>query len=161
MDILIMRHAEAEEPPFGMSDEKRDLTQGGVAEATAAGRALARLRLVPDAILSSPAVRACRTASIVAEELGVVDRLRVEARMGLGAQPEHLSTILRANSSCRLLMLVGHQPTVSRMIAQMTGGGDVEMPTAAFALLRSVSPGCLGSLRLLAPPQVAKAIAKG
>jgi phosphohistidine phosphatase len=57
--IWLLRHAEAAD---GLPDDERPLTERGIRQAGAAGRALARLDASIDACLTSPKLRAVQTA---------------------------------------------------------------------------------------------------
>ena len=64
--LWLLRHAEAE-PHGTRSDSERRLTVRGEAQARAAGLALALLQADFEAVLSSPKVRASRTAELAVE----------------------------------------------------------------------------------------------
>ena len=68
--IYLLRHGDAE-PDQGAGDAARRLTGKGRAQAEAAGKAMARLGLVPDCCLTSPKVRAMETARLACAELGI------------------------------------------------------------------------------------------
>jgi len=55
--LWLLRHAEAAD---GFPDEERPLTERGISQAEAVGRALERLGAKIDACLSSPKVRAAQ-----------------------------------------------------------------------------------------------------
>ena len=66
--LWLLRHAEAAD---GVPDDQRPLTERGVRQAEAAGRALARLGEPVDICLSSPKLRALQTAERACEPLGI------------------------------------------------------------------------------------------
>lgn len=88
--LWLLRHADA---ASGSPDSERPLTERGVRQAQAAGRALDRLGLRIDVCLTSPKARALETARIATERLGVQvrtdPRLAGEPRIGphLDAEP--------------------------------------------------------------------------
>ncbi|MBM3493121.1 MAG: phosphohistidine phosphatase SixA [Armatimonadetes bacterium] len=155
MKLLFLRHGIAEDRSRDGSDQSRRLTPEGVEVMRREAVAIARLDLRIGLILSSPLVRAYETADIVATALGMSDRLREEARLGLGFGLHHLRTIMGANTGQRSLMLVGHEPGMSVVVGQMIGGGEVEMKKGSLAIVEAdhVEVGS-GRLRMLVPASV-------
>ncbi len=108
--LWLLRHAEAAD---GSPDDARPLTERGVAQATAAGHALARLGVTLDLCLSSPKRRAMQTAELACEPLGVAIRDTPELAgpfdaEALAAGLEHV-------------LLVGHDPSMSLALHDLTG----------------------------------------
>ena len=69
MVAYFLRHADAEQRAD--RDSERKLTPKGLEQAEKAGKFLVRCGLLPDAVLTSPIVRARQTAKIAADKLGV------------------------------------------------------------------------------------------
>jgi phosphohistidine phosphatase SixA len=66
--LWLLRHAEAAD---GTPDDDRPLTERGIAQAEAAGHALAHLGVSIDICLSSPKLRALQTAQLACAPLGL------------------------------------------------------------------------------------------
>ncbi len=115
------------------SDFERPLTADGKKRIALEGKALAGLGLEPDAIVTSPLVRARQTAEIVAKQLGKRDELHLDERVGLGFSLEQLDAILRDYAMAKQLMLVGHEPSMSFTVGELIGGGDVDFKKGAIA----------------------------
>lgn len=109
--IWLLRHAEAAD---GQPDEQRPLTERGIAQAEAAGRALAYLGEQIEVCLSSPRRRALQTAELVCEPLGV----QVTVEPALGGEPIDVRTITAGLDS---VLLVGHDPSLSLLLHDLTG----------------------------------------
>src|SRR4029434_10395463 len=77
MNLYLMRHgiAVAADQPGIESDSGRPLTAKGTKRMRQAARGLRRLGVSFDTVLTSPFLRARQTAEIVAESLGLEDRL--------------------------------------------------------------------------------------
>ena len=117
MRLLIIRHAEAA-PPGTMRDAERPLTANGVRTFTAAARGLARLLPAPDVLLSSPALRARQTAALIAAawEIEVAE----EPALASGSLDRILGT-LELQLQDATVAVVGHEPTVSAVVAELSG----------------------------------------
>lgn len=110
--IWLLRHAHALR---GAPDEERPLSDRGEADAAAAGRALAVLGVEFDACLTSPKVRARDTARLACAELGVEPEVERSLRGG------ELDAAALAAGRGEEVLLVGHEPDMSRAVADLTG----------------------------------------
>jgi len=115
-----LRHAEAEDR--AKSDFDRRLTSKGFEQSVRVGKFLARSRLIPDLILTSPVVRARQTAEIVGSSLGVEI---IEAPwMACGMEPEDCIRGIETHSGKEHVLLVGHEPDFSQVIGHFLGLTD-------------------------------------
>jgi phosphohistidine phosphatase len=131
--IYLLRHGDAEHET--QDDAARQLTAKGKRQSEAAGRALAALGAQVDVCLSSPKVRAEQTAQIACRYLNVAVELADELSGGPFDAPQ--LTEGRGN-----VLLVGHEPDFSNVVAQMTGG-NVKLRKGGIA---SVEDGFLHDL---------------
>ena len=116
------------------------------------GRHLASLGLAPDAIVTSPKVRAAQTAAAVGEALGRA--VTEDPRLGTGFDVGDLEAILRDAGSPDRAILVGHDPDFSEVLAALVGAVSIPMRKGALArvdLVPPIEPG-IGVLRWLIPP---------
>ncbi len=150
MLLYLQRHGKADWPDWKRADDERPLTKAGRKETHEMGEFLARAEVKPEFILTSPLPRAEQTADIVAEHLKVV--CREEKMLAPGFRPQDLPRLLRKHPQ-EALMLVGHEPDFSEMIAALTGG-RVKLAKGAVALIDFT--GRKGKLLWLIPPKLAK-----
>jgi phosphohistidine phosphatase len=115
---------------------------------------LERLKLVPDAILTSPLPRASQTADIVGKRLGI--ELQTEPALAHGFNIERLRRLL-AKRDAKCVMIVGHEPEFSEVIGQLTGG-KIKISKAGVALLEINRSCTSATLCWLFPPKFAKAM---
>jgi phosphohistidine phosphatase len=125
VQLLIVRHAEA---ASGEPDELRRLTPDGRAVARSLGERLARDGIQPDAILTSPLLRARETAQELARPTGVEPE--PDERLAPGATPEAVRAA--AEEHGETVVVVGHQPDCSRIAAALTGGVEPAFPPGAM-----------------------------
>jgi phosphohistidine phosphatase len=131
--LYFLRHAAAAEAAGGEPDLARALSPGGRADIAAAGPLWRRLNLRPDLIVSSPAVRARQTAELAAAALGIRRPIRVEGELAPGARWPAFARQASAEPDARRVLFVGHEPDLSAVIAQLTGGLPVRMRPAGVA----------------------------
>lgn len=124
MNLFILRHAVAEEHSSRWPDDsKRPLTPDGEKEMYAAAQGMLTLKLKFDLILSSPFVRAKRTAEIVAEVFES-KQLRFSNHLASGGSSVLLIEELRKKyKSKAAILLVGHEPYLSKLISLLCSGG--------------------------------------
>jgi phosphohistidine phosphatase len=137
--IWLLRHGDAED--HAADDASRRLTAKGERQALAAGEALAALDVGIEACLTSPKTRALDTARIACEVLGLEPEVS-EALRGGDFDPAEIA------AGRGTVLLVGHEPDLSRAV-QLSTGGRVEMKKGGLA---AISDGALASL--LRPAQV-------
>lgn len=123
MDIYLVRHGHAlslEEQGID-NDEDRTLSLRGEEQARQVGLALQRLRVEPDVVVTTPLLRARRTAELLLQdwpapipEILVADALTPECK------PRKLAKFLKELGRERVVV-VGHQPDLSEWSAWLIG----------------------------------------
>jgi phosphohistidine phosphatase len=151
MRLYFLRHGIADWPDWDPArDHERPLTKDGVKKIKEQARALADLGLKIDAILSSPYARAYQTADIVAGKLGL--EVKAEPLLAPGFNADKLAEIVRSFADDQALLLVGHEPNFSMVIAEITGG-RVQMKKGTLARV-DVNRELQGELVWLLPPKI-------
>ncbi len=130
MQLYFLRHGEADWPDWKKSDDERPLTDFGKKEVRDVAKFLARLKVRPDLIVTSPLPRAAQTAEIAADYL----------------KPRHRS---------KALMLVGHEPDFTNVISGLTGA-SLKLSKAGVALLDVDPESQEGRVLWLFPPKFAR-----
>lgn len=124
--IWLLRHGDAEGGE-GKPDAERDLTDKGERQSAAAGKALKVLGVQLDVCLTSPKVRARRTAELACEHLGV--QIEEDDRLA-GGDFDPLELAAGRGE----VMLVGHEPDFSSAVALATGS-RVKMKKGGIAAI--------------------------
>jgi phosphohistidine phosphatase len=132
--LSIVRHAKSSWADAGRPDFERPLNERG---RTDAPRMAARLRaegLVPDRLLSSPALRAITTARIFAGVFGhEAETVALDSRI-YEASVDNLYEVLRTQGSgAAHLMLFSHNPGLSELAMSLAPCPFSDMPTCAVA----------------------------
>ena len=116
--LWLLRHGDAVPHGARADDGERELTPKGEEQATAAGRALAKLSLEFAACYTSPKVRARDTARLAAAELGVevTEAVAVAEDFDVGEARE-----LVISHGGGHVLVVGHEPDFSQVVYDLTG----------------------------------------
>ena len=125
MEIFLLRHGLAVErgAPGFKNDSARPLAPKGIKQLKKVSRALAEMDLEFDLILSSPFLRAQATAEMVAAGLKSKKRLKFSHGLEPEKNPLHfIRELQRLKPSPARILLVGHEPFLSRLISVLTTG---------------------------------------
>ena len=152
--LWLLRHGDAEDPRG--SDFDRRLTARGERQSRAAGRALARLDLRFEHVFTSPRVRALDTARLACSELAIEPIVHQPLSADFG--DDDAAELLAATSDGGALLLVGHEPDLSSLVAGYTGA-HIVMKKGGIAAIRL--DGRLGELALLLRPREIELLAGG
>lgn len=131
--LLLMRHAKSDWTADYSNDHDRPLNQRGVVSARKMGEVLAARDLAPDLVISSTAVRARTTAELAAEAGSWRTSITLDPVL-YGTSSREVIDVAAAAPNVERLMLVGHQPTWSATVHDLTGE-YVDMKTAAVAVI--------------------------
>lgn len=133
--LLLLRHAKSDWANDSLSDHDRPLNKRGKDDAPRMGRVLRSEGLIPDAIVTSSAVRAASTAKIVAKAAGFEGAVQQDPRL-YHADPEaYLEVAAETDDGIECLLLVGHNPGLEELVEALAGHYE-RMPTAALACFR-------------------------
>jgi phosphohistidine phosphatase len=119
MKLYLMRHADAE-PMVGDKDTPgRKLTEKGKAQASEAANKLRAKDVILDIILTSPYVRSAETAEIVADTLGLRDRLKKSSLLSPGSDISRLIQLMDKYRDKKNVLFVGHEPDLGTFAGEL------------------------------------------
>lgn len=120
MDLILWRHAEAEEASGDLPDHKRRLTARGEKQARQVAQWLRGHLPRRRSILVSPTERTRQTAQALESSYEIVPRL------GLGASVKDVLTVAGWPDRNGAVLIIGHQPTLGRVAALLLGGAEAD-----------------------------------
>jgi phosphohistidine phosphatase len=126
--LYLVRHAQAAP---GEPDELRPLTSEGREQARALGERLRDEEARPDAVLTSPLLRARETGGELARALEI--EAEPDERLAPGASVEDVRAVVEGRGE--RVVVVGHQPDCGEIAAALTGGPEPPFPAAGLVVL--------------------------
>lgn len=166
MDLLFLRHGKAHQrSPKFQPDSIRPLTAEGEELMHAVARGIKRLEVEFDLILSSPYVRAAKTAEIFHDVLKI-GKLQITESLISEADPvEVIHEIRKKFSKYKSIVLVGHEPHMSHLMSILLSGKpemSIDLKKSGFAKLciEHLKPGKCACLKWLMTPRQLSLLAK-
>jgi phosphohistidine phosphatase len=132
--LYLLRHGEAE-PGIGRSgDLRRSLTVSGKKRIKDLSLELKRRNVKFDLILKSPSLRTSQTAKIISDEIPS-NEIIVEEEI-YEAELHHLLKILnKIKDNSEVVLLVGHNPSLSTLVSYLTGNNNTNMSPGMLAII--------------------------
>ena len=128
MKLLIVRHAIAvPHGTPGVADNDRPLTPEGELKFKEAAKGLARILDRPEALLTSPWLRARQTAAIAAAAWGDVEP-KLEDALASGSFEAQAQALDRFPEDATVAIF-GHEPWVSELLGRLVGTRDSDRLT--------------------------------
>lgn len=152
MDLILWRHAEAEDAEGGMTDLERRLTKQGRKQAKRVADWLLQHLPAQRRILVSPAVRTCQTA----DALGAA--YEIEPTISPGATAKAILIAANWPKADGTVLVVGHQPCLgevaSLLLAGQEGGFSVRKGAAWWVTGRRRGGAVEAVIRAVADPEL-------
>ena len=130
--LLLMRHAKSSWKHTETKDFDRPLNQRGEKDAPRMGRLLKEQELIPQLILSSPAVRARKTVEAVVEASGYTGEVKYFDSFYLAEPSVYIDFAKTLPDDLERVMVVGHNPGLEAVV-QMLGNQVETLPTGTIA----------------------------
>jgi phosphohistidine phosphatase len=134
--LTLLRHAKSSWDEAGIKDKDRPLNERGERDAPVMGGRLRARGARPTLILTSTAVRARRTAQIIAREIGYpLEFLQREDDLYLATPDDIIAVVARQDSSFRDVVVCGHNPGLTELANRLTGAGLDDIPTTGVVVI--------------------------
>ncbi len=132
--LTAVRHAKSSWADPDLDDCDRPLNRRGRRTAPLVARALASRDLLPDHLVTSPALRAVHTCSIFARYLGV-STWTVDERLYSGDLKDWHKLIRKQPDRVKHLFVFAHMPTIAEFCRNLAGPLPHKFSTAAACTL--------------------------
>ena len=134
--LYVVRHAKSSWSNNLLSDYERPLEKSGINDTNQIGHYLRSKQYIPDCVLTSAAVRTIQTTDILYKYFSknTVEIIKLESLYGASVE-ETINIIKNFNNKYNSLMVVGHNPTITLMINQISSAVIDHVPTSGVAVI--------------------------
>jgi phosphohistidine phosphatase len=130
--LLVLRHAKSSWSDPALDDHERPLNKRGRRDGPRIGKLIRKHGLMPEVVISSDAVRARLTAEAVVQAARYAGEILLDQQLYMAGPAEILSRLRTVREHAETVMIVGHNPGLEELVAQLTGEQQ-DLPTAALA----------------------------
>lgn len=135
--LYLVRHAKSSWNHPELSDIERPLNKRGKRDAPFIGNLLKEKSVKPDILISSPAVRARKTASVIAEIIGYPkSKIFIDENIYEASSTELISIIQGFDDKYSSVMMFGHNPGLTMVNNYLTDSFIDNMPTCGVVGIR-------------------------
>lgn len=136
--LYLIRHAKSDWSIGHLSDIDRPLNERGYSDAHTMSFIIKEKKIIPDLIISSPAVRAISTALIFCRSLNYDPKsILINKNLYDTSAKEYIQAISKIDNKHGIVFLFGHNPTITNTANALTNAMTEEMPTCAIAGIQS------------------------
>ncbi|MEM7007769.1 MAG: histidine phosphatase family protein [Thermodesulfobacteriota bacterium] len=135
--LILVRHAKSSWKDSTLNDIQRPLNKRGNKDAPKMGEHLAQKDIWPDAIFSSPGLRALTTARLISVKIGIEPSdINIIDKLYTFSSQDLLEVVLGLDDNLNTLMLVGHNPAITDAVNYLSGSDIDNVPTCGIAVLK-------------------------
>jgi phosphohistidine phosphatase len=132
--LYLLRHAKSSWDDSSLKDFDRPLNERGLKAAPKMGAWMRKQKIRPDVVMSSPALRAKQTTTIVAEAAGLSGIMTFNEAIYEASSQKLFHLVASFENRVDSVLMVGHNPGFEELVAALTGENK-RMPTAALAYI--------------------------
>lgn len=133
-NLWLIRHAKSSWNQENIRDWYRPLNERGYRDAQEMALRLRKSGVVPDLIVTSPAIRAYSTSMIFADVLNYRhDTIRVLSNLYGTSPAEYIAEIRKLADQHNTVMLFAHNPIISQTLELLAGMEQQDLPTTGMA----------------------------
>ncbi|TVQ99195.1 MAG: hypothetical protein EA403_13230 [Spirochaetaceae bacterium] len=134
--ILVVRHAKSEPAEERQGDFVREITETGRRQVSSIAGQIAEMKLVPERVITSDAVRAVQTAELLCRESGFPGEIEENPELYDATEDIYLKLISQSDDRMRCIMIVGHNPAVEAVVERLIGAHK-KMRTGFVAVIEA------------------------
>jgi phosphohistidine phosphatase len=134
--LLLIRHAKSDWSTPNCSDFNRPLNERGENDVILMAIALLNRKLIPELIISSPAVRAISTAKSMVKEWGINEEsIQLNKSIYEASCDTLLKIVNNLDSNSDLIALFGHNNSITDLAVYLTEADIFNIPTCGAVLI--------------------------
>ena len=136
-ELVLVRHTKSSWGDLSLRDFDRPLKKDRIDDAKAMADKLKKLKLVPDLIICSPALRTKQTAEYFCDKLKYdYDKMQMDKRIYESSAAEYMQVIREVEAEVKTLVLIGHNPSITNFVNQFLADKIDEVPTTGVVWLQ-------------------------
>lgn len=134
--LIVVRHAKSDWGNFKLADFDRPLNDRGHQNAPEMAQRLVSANIIPNKIVSSPALRAITTANYFAE-VWQIDANTITTNLDVYESSVNtlLQTVTKFDNTAQTIALFGHNPGLTGLVAYLTDDFFMDMPTCSVVVI--------------------------
>ncbi|NOS91433.1 MAG: histidine phosphatase family protein [Cyclobacteriaceae bacterium] len=138
--LIIIRHAKSSWDDPSLDDFDRPLNKRGEKDAPRMGKLLHEMKITPDYMISSPAVRTMETCRHITKKLDFPSNKVIVDQRLYHAEKEIILQVVqeipdRKNDDEEIALLFGHNPGLTDFVNAISNGAIVNVPTCGAAII--------------------------
>lgn len=134
--LLIVRHAKSDWGSAGITDFNRPINESGKINAPIMGKRLKGKGILPDTVISSPALRAITTAKLITHELGYnIAKIKQEKSIYEASCSTLLKIINDFDNEHEMVALFGHNNGITDLAVYLTDAEIFNIPTSGMVMI--------------------------
>ena len=135
--LLLIRHAKSDWDNAGLTDFNRPLNRRGNANAPEMACRMLNEQIIPDLIVSSPALRAITTAKYFAETWRI-DKAKIQHESSIyeANVKSLLAVVNQLENQFKLVALFGHNPGLTDFANYLSDANIYNMPTCSIVIIK-------------------------
>ncbi|BHH83888.1 SixA phosphatase family protein [Desulforhopalus sp. 52FAK] len=134
--LFLIRHAKSSWGRPDLPDFDRPLNKRGKRNGPEMAARLARLSVLPDLIVASPAKRAKKTAVYMAKGTGYSkDKIQYNEGLYMGSMEFYISLLEESFATVDTIFLVGHNFTITDLAGYLSGAAIANVPTCGIVAI--------------------------
>lgn len=131
--LYLVRHAKSDWNINGLADIDRPLNSRGYRDANAMSRLLSDKKLIPDLLISSPAIRAISTALIFCRNFKLrTSEIIINQDIYETSPNQYIDSVKNVDDQLNSIMLFGHNPIISNLVSDLIPSFTENLPTCAI-----------------------------
>jgi phosphohistidine phosphatase len=133
-ELILIRHTKSSWGNLTLPDLDRPLKKDRIDDAKNMAKKLKDLKLNPDHIICSPALRTRQTAEYFCAKLNYdFDKIHYEKRLYESSAEDYLEVICETDKKIKTLVVIGHNPAITNFANQFLQAEIDELPTTGIA----------------------------
>lgn len=134
--LVVIRHTKSSWKEPGARDFDRPLKKDRLDDARKVGKYLHGLKLTPDAVICSPAMRTRQTAELMCEKLQFsFEQVTFDKRIYESSAAEIMQVVRETEATVQNLVVIGHNPSLTHFVNLLVPNSVNELPTTGVAWL--------------------------